>query len=69
MNPTLDITAHGTGVLLMMRLRPRTWMEETNDPLLSGRIEPWPGARSRRVDDESPQGDWDPAEAIVSGES
>lgn len=52
--------------LAEMRARLRTWMEGTNDPLLSGQIEPWPGARSLRVEDTSPQGEWCPAERVVT---
>ena len=52
-----------------MRDRLKNWMEKTNDPLLTGRIEPWPGARSGRVTDDSPQGEWWPAEAMVIHEA
>ncbi len=54
--------------LLEMRERLQTWMVKTNDPLVTGRIEPWPGAKSQRVEDASPQGEWPPAEAIVVNE-
>ncbi len=48
-----------------MRARLQAWMEQTSDPLLSGRIEPWPGAKITRVTDESPQGEWFTAEPII----
>ncbi len=51
--------------LVEMRERLQAWMVKTSDPVLSGRIEPWPGAQSKRVDDESPQGEWGAAEAIA----
>lgn len=52
-----------------MRARLRDWMERTQDPLLTGRIEPRPSALSKRMTDDSPQGNWLPAEAIVARES
>ncbi len=54
--------------LAEMRERLLTWMEKTDDPLLTGRIDPWPGAKSKRVDDDSPQGEWGPAQAIAVNE-
>lgn len=51
--------------LAEMRARLQTWMENTYDPLLAGRIDPRPGATIKLVADESPQGEWGPAEAIV----
>jgi len=59
-----------TTVLTDMRRRLQTWMEHTNDPLLTGHLDPWPEAAITRVTDESPQGEWVPAEAIrILGES
>lgn len=52
-------------ILENMRQRMRNWMVKTDDPLLTGRIDPWPGASIARVTDESPQGEWYPAEPIV----
>lgn len=53
-------------VLAEMQGRLKAWMEKTADPLLTGRMEPWPGAKIKPVDAESPQGEWGLAEAIVS---
>lgn len=44
-----------------MRARLNRWMRETHDPLLTGRLEPWPGMVVNPVDDESPQGPTVPA--------
>lgn len=56
------------GKLAELRECLMAWMEKTSDPLLTGQLAPWPGAKSKRVTDGSPQGEWGPAETIVSRE-
>lgn len=48
-------------VLQDMRARLDRWMRETGDPLLTGKLEPWPGMIVNPVDDASPQGPTIPA--------
>jgi arylsulfatase A-like enzyme len=48
-----------------MRERLQTWMVKTNDPLLTGRLDPWPGAKSQFATDVSPQGEWKAAAPII----
>jgi arylsulfatase A-like enzyme len=52
-----------------MRGRLDRWMRETNDPLLTGRLEPWPGMIVNPTDDPSPQGPTVPAEPWVRSNS
>lgn len=52
-------------ILAEMRIRLTSWMEKTNDPLLTGRLEPWPDAKTKLPGEDSPQGDWSPAGPIV----
>jgi arylsulfatase A-like enzyme len=52
------------GVLAEMRDRLQAWMVDTGDPLLTGRLDPWPGATACAVDGLSPQGAWAPAAPI-----
>jgi len=48
-------------VMQEMRARLDRWMRETHDPLLTGKLDPWPGMVVNPVDDESPQGPTIPA--------
>ncbi|HOJ22898.1 MAG TPA: sulfatase [Armatimonadota bacterium] len=52
--------------LAEMRARLNRWMRETEDPLLTGRMEPWPGMASNPVDGNSPQEEAGPAEPWVA---
>ena len=52
-------------VLAEMRQQLADWMTQTGDPLLTGRIDPWPGSKSMLPGDDSPQGEWSPAEPII----
>jgi arylsulfatase A-like enzyme len=56
-------------ILANMRQRMNNWMVKTDDPLLTGRIDPWQGASVALVNEESPQGEWYPAEPIVIEEN
>ncbi|MHB1463275.1 MAG: sulfatase family protein [Armatimonadota bacterium] len=51
--------------LAEMRSRLQRWMEQTNDPLLTGRLEPWPDTKTKLPGEDSPQGDWSPAGPII----
>ena len=51
--------------LAEMRDRLHRWMTDTDDPLLSGRLEPWPGMCVNPVEDDSPQGVAVPALPVV----
>jgi len=42
-------------ILHEMRQRLRQWMQTTNDPILAGRIAPWPGMVINPVEQDSPQ--------------
>lgn len=52
-------------VLEGLRMKLDGWMAETDDPLLEGRVEPGAGAACQRQTDDSPQGEWPPADPIV----
>jgi hypothetical protein len=52
------------GVLAEHRSMLRAWMEKTNDPILTGVLEPWPEAVSHAMDELSPQGDWGKAQPV-----
>ena len=51
-----------TDILHEMRDRLTQWMRESNDPLLSGGLDPWPGMVVNRVEDASAQGPTVPAQ-------
>ena len=57
--------AKNMAVLADMRARLDRWMRETGDPLLNGKLEPWPGMVVNPVDDESPNGLTIPATASI----
>ena len=63
---TLSHVAYRSGALADMRGRLERWMRKTDDPLLSGRIDPWPGQVSNPSDGESPQPEPGPAEPILA---
>ncbi len=52
-------------VLVDMRQHMQNWMVKTNDPMLTGRIEPWAGATIVYAADESPQGEWHAVDPII----
>ena len=52
-------------VLKDMRGRLERWMRETDDSLLTGRLDPWPEMVVNPADDASPQGPTVPAEPVV----
>jgi N-sulfoglucosamine sulfohydrolase len=52
-------------VLQEMRARLDRWMHETRDPLLTVKLDPWPGMVVNPVDDESPQGPVIPATSFT----
>jgi N-sulfoglucosamine sulfohydrolase len=56
-------------ILSDMQSRMQKWMVSTNDPLLTGQIEPWPAATVVKPEDESPQGIWVLAEPIYLSDS
>ena len=47
-----------------MRARLAQWMRDTEDPLLAGRLDPWPEMVVNPIDDDSPQTPTVPAEAF-----
>jgi arylsulfatase A-like enzyme len=48
-----------------LRRRLREWMAETADPLLTGRLDPWPGMKSTAAEGDSPQVEMGLAEPIL----
>ncbi len=58
----LAADASHTATLADMRSRLDRWMHQTNDPLLTGRVKPWPGMVVNDIDSGSPQGRTFPAE-------
>jgi arylsulfatase A-like enzyme len=49
-----------------MRKRLGDWMGQTDDPILTGRVEPWPGMVVNSADGNSPQEPTVPAEPILA---
>jgi len=54
-----------SSVLEELRARLHTWMKETEDPLLQGRLDPWPGSTQNAPTEDSPQGPRSPATPII----
>ncbi len=52
-------------VLVDLRARLERWMRSTEDPLLKGRLDPWPGMRLTPADCQSPREEPLPAEPII----
>jgi arylsulfatase A-like enzyme len=51
-------------ILNEMRSRLNDWMRKTDDPVISGKVEPWPDAVTRSINEDTSSGDWVPAETV-----
>ncbi|HEX2950078.1 MAG TPA: sulfatase [Armatimonadota bacterium] len=60
-----DSPAH-QDVLHDMRQRLTNWMQQTDDPLLNGRVPIWPGMVLNSEDDPSPESPVHPAESLIT---